>query len=533
MSQIDPRGLFAEARSRDTRWITATVALLATLVFAISGSHIMPTIFSGPDGIASLSQESVATFLLNIALLLFAWRRSSQLRNSFTERDTLERRATELAYVDEVTGLYNRRYLKETFNFLYSRSDADYVLLLIDLDHFKKVNDLYGHESGDELLSIVAERLRKNCPSDAICVRLGGDEFAILLTGKSNDSEAAKKIATQLVEALKEPASLAKGEIQIGGSVGILHSDGGHKSLPELLRGADLAMYEAKRLGGNCWIEFDLKMEKEQIRRNRLESEMRAGLTRGEFVPFFQPIIDLSNGELRGFEVLARWHHPTRGLMEPAEFFDIAASNGLISELSLAVMKDALTIASQWPNQLKMAVNVSPVQFEDPLLAARIVDILSSSGFPANRLELEVAESSLMADHAFALTTIRSLKNIGIGIVVDDFGTGYASVTQMQKLPFDRLKIDRSFVEAMRADQDSEVLVKTIATLGKGLSVPVSVEGVETETVQAKLQNLGCVDAQGWLFAKALSAEDVEMGFWNKSFKTEFNRPWSLAAAQA
>lgn len=530
MTQTDPRGLLAGSNGRDTRWITATVALLATLVFAISGSQIMPAIFAGNGGVENIPREHIATFMLNIALLLFAWRRSSQLRQSFTERDSLEKRAIELAYVDEVTGLYNRRYLKETFSYLYSRSDADYVLLLIDLDHFKKVNDLYGHEAGDELLSVVANRLRKTCSKDAICVRLGGDEFAILLSGEYSNHDAAKEIATRLVEQLKLPAELSKGEIQIGGSVGILHSDGGQRTLPELLRGADLAMYEAKRNGGNCWIEFDQQMEKEQARRNRLEAEMRAGLAKGEFTPFFQPIIDLSSGELRGFEVLARWHHPARGLMEPAEFLEIAKTNGLISELSLAVMKDALTIARQWPSQLKLAVNVAPVQFEDPLLAARIVDILSSTGFPAERLELEVAESSLIADHTFALTTIRSLKNLGIGIVVDDFGTGYASVTQMQKLPFDRLKIDRSFIEAMRADTDSETLVKAIASLGRGLSVPVSVEGVETESVQDKLLGLGCIDAQGWLYAKALSAEEVEMGFWNKTFKTEFTRPWSVAA---
>jgi len=533
MNGIDPRNLLNGKNTRDTRWITATVALLATLVFAISGSQIMPTAIDGSEGLRGISQEHVAAFLLNIALLLFAWRRSSQLRASFTERDKLERRATELAYLDEVTGLCNRRYLAETYNYVSSSTDGDTILLLVDLDHFKKVNDLYGHDAGDEMLAASARRIVNLSPEGAICTRLGGDEFAILLAHQSPEEAQPEALAARLVEGLKAPVRLAKGDAQIGASIGIVKSDGSHRTLAELLRGADLAMYEAKRRGGNCAVEFDRRMEIEQQRRSKLESEMRAGLANGEFTPFFQPIIDLASRELRGFEVLARWQHPTRGLMEPPEFLEIARTSGLIADLSLLVMKDALSIARQWPSHLKIAVNVSPVQFEDPLLTERIIAILAATGFPAGRLDLEIAESSLIADSAYALATIASLKEIGIGIVVDDFGTGYASVTQMQKLPFDRLKIDRSFVEAMRGNKDSDALVQAIATLGKGLSVPVSAEGVETESMQAKLKVLGCVDAQGWLFAKALSAEVVEMGFWNKSFKTNFTRPWSIERARA
>jgi diguanylate cyclase (GGDEF)-like protein len=533
LNKVSPRSLVAEANRRDTRWITATVALLATVVFAISGSQIMPYLVAGPEGIQSVAREEAAAFLLNIALLLFAWRRSSQLRQTFDERDAWEQRAVELAYRDEVTGLFNRRHLKESFDYLISRTDSEYILLLIDLDHFKKVNDLYGHDVGDELLAITGKRIRDLCPKDAICARLGGDEFAVMLSAETCDWEKAKELASKLVEELKAPARIANSDIQIGASIGVLHSSTGHETLGELLRGADAAMYEAKRHSGNCWIEFDRKMETETQRRISLEAEMRAGLASKEFIPYFQPIIDLSSGELRGFEVLARWQNPTRGLMEPPEFLEIANSSGLIAELSLTVMKDALTIARPWPGHLKIAVNVSPVQFKDPLLAARIIDLLKTTEFPARRLDLEIAENSLIADHAFALTTIRKLKEIGIGIVVDDFGTGYASVTRLKKLPFDRLKIDRSFVDSMDGDKDSDALVKAIAMLGKGLSVPVSAEGIETEAMQAKLVGMGCVDAQGWLFSKALTPEEVELGFWSGSFKTEFVRPWSPAAVVA
>ena len=510
MSGTDQRDLYVADGPRDTRWITATVALLATVVFAISGSQIIPDIITGKFAPQAVSNGQIAAFLLNIALLLFAWRRSVELRQSFADRDSWERRAIDLAYHDELTGLCNRRHLKETFRQLTSRRKRDLVLLLIDLDRFKQVNDLYGHEAGDELITTTALRIRKHCPEEAICARLGGDEFAVLLEDDFADKKGATDLAAKIIGELASPIQLANGEILVGASVGIARSGRALEGLSALLQAADIAMYEAKRLGGNRWIESEPGMVSAMQQRLALEAEMRTGLARKEFVPHFQPILDLRSGELKGFEVLARWQHPARGLLSPSEFLDVAISSGLIADLSLVVMEKALATARDWPANLKIAVNVSPVQFKDPLLAQRIIKLLSTTGFPASRLDLEICENSLIADHAFALSTIGSLKNVGIGIVVDDFGTGYASVTRLRKLPFDRLKIDRSFVDQMRDNESSDALVEAIAILGKGLSIPLSAEGVETEDVKAKLLGLGCVDAQGWLFGKALSTGEVE-----------------------
>jgi EAL domain-containing protein (putative c-di-GMP-specific phosphodiesterase class I) len=268
-------------------------------------------------------------------------------------------------------------------------------------------------------------------------------------------------------------------------------------------------MYEAKRLGRNCLAWFNEAMELELARRNGIEADMRLGLAEGRFVPFFQPLIDIGSGELNGFEVLARWLHPTRGLVEPDEFIPLAETTGLISDLSFAVMRQALFAAREWPGHLTIAVNVSPVQFKDPLLAQRILKILSETGFPCGRLELEITECAIMDDSELALSTITSLKNQGIRISLDDFGTGYASFAQLRSLPFDRIKIDRSFIASLLGDEQSCAIVHSIVTLGKSLRLPITAEGIETSQIYARVCELGCTDAQGWLFGKAMSAGDV------------------------
>jgi predicted signal transduction protein with EAL and GGDEF domain len=273
------------------------------------------------------------------------------------------------------------------------------------------------------------------------------------------------------------------------------------------MKRSDIALYEAKRLGRNCFVWFDNEMERQLESRTRLEAEMRAGIENNEFIPFYQPQINLADGALKGFEVLARWVHPSRGLLEPTEFIGIAEATGLISALSSSVMYQALRETRSWPGDLTIAINVSPVQFRDPLLDQRILKILTDTGFPAARLELEITESSIMDDQEQALATVESLKNSGVSISLDDFGTGYASLTQLQSLPFDRIKIDRSFVAALLSDAQSSAIVTTIASLGRSLNLPVTAEGVESEDVRKRLQNLGCVDGQGWLWGKAVPAD--------------------------
>ena len=502
-------------RPSDTRWITGTVALFAIAVFAVSGSQVLPVILA--PGKHALEPSYATAFLLNIALILFAWRRSVQLKKTFAERDAAQNRAYELAHRDEVTGLLNRRRLKEMLRDLCAEKTAKSALLLIDLDGFKKINDLYGHPVGDEILVRTAERIVEICPPDAACVRLGGDEFAVLLKGADATQERTEELTIALIATLSRPIRAARTVTAVGVSIGIALRTKPCKEPEWLLRRADIAMYEAKRRGRNQCVQFDKKMEAELERRSTLEAEMRYGIEAGEFVPFFQPIIDLGSGETRGFEVLARWQHPTKGLIEPADFMELAESTGMITDLSFRVMHEALSVARDWPSHFQIAVNLSPLQFNDPLVAARITKVLAQTGFPPERLEIEVMERSLLQNQEAALATLTSLKNQKITISVDDFGTGYAALTQLSALPFDRMKLDRRFMEALGDAEQCDALVQAIMGIGKQLKVPVTAEGVETERLQKRIKELGCADAQGWLFSKALSAEQVQLGFMSRA----------------
>jgi diguanylate cyclase (GGDEF)-like protein len=497
--------------SGDSRWLTATVAMLATVLFVVSGSQVMPYVLSGNSG--GPAPELVSGFLLNIALLLFAWRRSVQLRESLARQRGADLTIRHLAYFDEVTGLYNRRHLHVFAGELLVSGEKDVALLLIDLDQFKAVNDLHGHEVGDAVLISTAEKIRTCCAPEDCCVRLGGDEFVVLLHGLRARGKQPRLLADKLVDALQIPICAGDTVVSVGASIGIARLQGVSRELRWLLRRADLAMYEAKAAGKNRWVEFDEAMEIELGKQAALEAEIRHGIQAGEFVPYFQPIYELASGEVKGFEALARWQHPAKGLLEPAEFLSVAESSGLIGEISLSIMHQTLLAAKDWPAHLKIAVNMSAVQFKDPLLAQRLLRLLTQINFPAGRLELEIPEDCLISGSQHALANIQSLQAQGISIVIDDFGTRYASLTHLKSLPFDRIKIDHSFVKLLDSDQQCEALVEAIATLGKGLSIPMAAEGIETAAIKERLGALGCADAQGWLYATALSPEDVNRMF--------------------
>jgi diguanylate cyclase (GGDEF)-like protein len=459
--------------------------------------------------IATMAQDSafeeglITAVLLNAALIIFGWHRSRALSAAVAACADAEQRARVGAYSDYITGLSNRRQLVETIE----KQTAAATLLLLDLDHFKRVNDSFGHASGDRLLQHVAEAIRRFTPADACCARLGGDEFAIFIPGDLPPAEVCV-LAQQLVTHLAQPVAVDGGVAHVSVSIGISSfAHDGVSCSGDLMKRSDIALYEAKRLGRNCFVWFDSEMERQLDDRTRIEAEMRTGIENNEFIPFYQPQINLADGALKGFEVLARWAHPSRGLLEPSEFIGIAESTGLISALSSSVMYQALRETKTWPGDLTIAINVSPVQFRDALLDQRILKILAETGFPAARLELEITESSIMDDQEQALATVESLKNSGVSISLDDFGTGYASLTQLQSLPFDRIKIDRSFVAALLSDTQSSAIVRTIASLGRSLNLPVTAEGVESEDVRERLQSLGCVDGQGWLWGKAVPAD--------------------------
>ena len=485
--------------------ITTCATLAAIMLFVFLGAKVLP----GAVGLAVREPSAnvlVAAFLLNIAIVLFGWRRAGELASTLAILKQAEHDAYVNAYTDHTTGLPNRRALTRELEGGFKQASDGGVLILIDVDHFKKVNDLYGHSAGDELLQHVARTLVERMPSSSFVARLGGDEFAALIPSRSD----AERAAQELVRSFAEPTKFGSYRTQLSLSVGIAPLPSDCDAI-DVLRHADVAMYSVKQSGRNGFAWYDVQMEQQIQARVVLEEEIRAAIEGDEFVPFFQPLISLDTGELNGFEVLARWKSPRRGLIEPAEFIGVAEQSGQISALSMRVMEKAFVEARDWPVHLKLAVNISPVQFRDPRLAERVVKILTETGFAARRLEVEITEGSLMEDREQALTIIQSLRNAGIAIALDDFGTGYASLSQLHALPFDRIKIDRSFINSLAANEQSAAIVETIAALGKTLHVPITAEGVESDAIREKLAALGCQDAQGWLFGRAVSGHVATM----------------------
>jgi diguanylate cyclase (GGDEF)-like protein len=470
------------------------------LFVAIAGD-ILP----GPLHSSDASTLLVA-LLLNIAIILFGWRRSKDLQQAITAQAQAEALAHYSAYTDHTTGLANRRKLMNELE-QAAQVGRTHSLLLLDLDYFKKVNDLHGHMAGDELLRMVAEVLQRVAPEGSCCARLGGDEFAVLVPSAVNDADA-DLIADSIASEIARPWSINATVVHASASVGVVTFDA-TMTAEDALRRADIAMYAAKRAGRNCFARFDGAMEIRLQSRTVMEQDIRSAISAGEFVPYFQPQIDMESAKLLGFEVLARWNSPVRGMLEPADFLEIAEASGLIGALSMSVMRQALEEARDWPAELMIAVNISPIQFRDRHLAERILKLLTETGFPARRLELEITETAILEDRDLALATVQSLKNVGISISLDDFGTGYASLSQLQSLPFDRIKIDKSFVGSLLSSDQSEAIVATITNLAKALNLPVTAEGVETDAVVQRLRLLGCREGQGWLFGRAAPGAQI------------------------
>jgi diguanylate cyclase (GGDEF)-like protein len=491
-------------RIASSHFITSAVTFAAILLFVGLGSQIIPAAVGGvrlPDSAVWLK----VAFLLNIALILFGWRRSKDLREALNAYEAAERLAVRNANTDPTTGIANRRELMRSLGEALEAKRVG-ALLFLDLDHFKRVNDLHGHLAGDQLLRFVADALTRSAPPAACCARTGGDEFAVLLPVASNDE--AEDVANAILACMANPIPADGFEIQISASIGIAELGRGTTE-ETVLRRADVALYAAKRGGRNGVAWFDQELERELTERLSLEEDIRRGIRAGEFLPFFQPLIDLESRQIVGFEALARWKSPTRGLLEAESFIETAERTSLIGPLTLSVMEQALREARMWPAHLKLAVNVSPIQFRDPTLAEQILKLLASTGFPSRRLEIEITEGSLLEDREQVLSIIESLKNVGISISLDDFGTGYASLAQVNRLPLDRIKIDKSFITTIVKSEQTAAIVNTIAGLGHTLNVPISAEGVESEQIRSALAKFGCSEAQGWLFGRAISAESV------------------------
>jgi diguanylate cyclase (GGDEF)-like protein len=496
------------------RPLTSIVAVAMTIgMFVYLGGSVGAQVVRQYAGSApSTDQAMVSALLLNIALILLIWRRTSSLSNEVDVYKQAEVRAKHLAITDPLTNLFNRRAIKEKTAELTTRASRrgkTAAFLMLDLDGFKKINDLYGHDSGDQLLREVADRMRDTVPPSSILARLGGDEFGICLVFEPEFPETVDRVAEDLIETLARPITIGEIDHSITASIGIARPEMDCDSIDMLIRRADIALYAAKKNGRNgfCW--FENGMEVELRTRNSLEADIRAAIPNDEFVPYFEQQIDLETGELAGFEMLARWVSPVRGLIPPDEFIPVAEETGMIGDLSLAIIRKAMLEAKHWDPKLTISVNISPVQLKDPWLAQKIVKLLVETGFPASRLEVEITESSLFKNLSLAQSIVGSLKNQGIQIALDDFGTGYSSLAHLRALPFDRIKIDRSFVQTMVDNSESAAIVSAIAGLGASLDVPITAEGIEDEELIGTLHSLGCSKGQGWYFGQPMSIEQV------------------------
>ena len=515
----------AEGVSRDRRVrgarrdvITFGIAVASIIMFVGNGGSVLSQAIRSWMGVGGPPDIMLANALtLNVALIIFGWRRYVDLTQEVAERREAEKQACLLALTDPLTGCLNRRSVGPAIDQVLAsaqHSGSAVGILLFDLDNFKAVNDLNGHLAGDALLAAVAARAKAALPPGSVLARLGGDEFAAVVTFDPARGEAIDQLAEALMREGSIPLDHNGLLIETTLSVGISSSDrtagsDGIIDAQSLLNDADIAMYHAKKQGRNRHHWFEPEMANELRFRSELETGIRRGLGRGEFVPYYEQQIDLETGDLVGFEMLARWNSPSLGLVSPEIFIPIAEEIGVIGELSEQLIAQALRDASEWSPALTLSVNISPIQLRDPWFAQRILRLLVESNFPPARLDVEITESCLHENIGVVRSLVASLKNQGITISLDDFGTGYSSLAQLQALPFDRIKIDRSFVSSLGKDKESATIVETITSLGKGMSLPITAEGIETPEALEALKGIGKFKGQGYLYGRPIEAAKV------------------------
>ena len=505
--------IHADGRGPRPNLLSGAISVAAIVLFIGTGSLVLSrTLRHYLDGGAPADRSLVIALLLNVALIVLGWRRHAALSREVETRTVAEERAHALAGRDPLTGFRNRRAIAQDGAAMFARAQRRrkaMAVLMLDLDHFKAVNDMHGHAVGDALLRAVASEVVAAMPPIALTARLGGDEFACGFLFDPAEPGFVERIAEKLVNRMSLPFEVDGLRLHISCSLGVARSDFECAGIDALMRSADIAMYAAKKSGRNRLAWFDRSMERELHERNELETGLRTAIPGMEIVPYFEQQIDLSTGRLHGFEALARWEHPTRGLISPEAFIPIAEETGMISELSLSIMRQAFLAARDWDPSLSVSVNISPWQLRDAWLAQKIIKVLTETGFPANRLEVEITERALFDNLVLAQSIVGSLKNQGIRVVLDDFGTGYSSLAHLRALPFGRIKIDRSFVMSINDSVDSAAIVNAVISLGESLNLPITAEGVEDAAIEQRLRALGCAKAQGWFYGRPLSIAGV------------------------
>ncbi|MBN8991856.1 MAG: EAL domain-containing protein [Rhizobiales bacterium] len=427
-----------------------------------------------------------------------------------TERTRADEKIAHLAHYDALTDLPNRVLFRERLAQALKavRPGEQLAVLYIDIDEFKSVNDALGHAIGDELLKGVAERLRTCLKPTDVAARLGGDEFAVIQTAIKKQSET-----TQLVDgiyaAIRCPLECSGHSISTDASIGIALAPGDGLELDQLLRNADLALYGAKGDGRRTYRFFEPGMDARAKERRVLELELRQAISDGGLEAYYQPVLTLEDGKISSCEALLRWRHPERGMISPAEFIPVAEETGLINELGRWVLNTACAEAANWPEEVRVAVNVSPVQFRSQTLALNVAAALAASGLAASRLELEITEAVLIRDDEMALEVLHQLRKLGVRVALDDFGTGYSSLSYLQRFPFDKIKIDRSFIKDLAGSGASSSIVQAVVNIAAASDMTTTAEGVETEQQRNLLYILGCTEMQGFLFSPAITAVEI------------------------
>ncbi|GJD35620.1 putative bifunctional diguanylate cyclase/phosphodiesterase [Methylobacterium aerolatum] len=448
---------------------------------------------------------------MGVAICGASIRKSIIMRRLMLERDAAAAQAEAIARHDGLTGLANRRrFLEEVERVRLLAGPELSAVLLIDLDRFKPVNDLYGHAAGNAVLCAVADRLNALLPPGGVAARLGGDEFALLVP-LSHGTEGLSRLAQSVIASIAAPIHWSQNELKVGATVGVAAVTRDYVDADAILHAADLAMYQGKKEGRGTYRFFRSAMDEELRARARLEAELRTAIECGAIEPFYQPVVALPGKAIVGVEVLARWRHPERGLIPPTEFIPVAEETGMISELSYSLIRRACLDARDWPAHLVLAVNIAPHQFQDVWLAERILAILTETGFPPGRLEVEITESALIQDLEATRATLTSLQRLGVRIALDDFGTGYSSLYHLRELKFDKLKIDRSYVDAITMSDERAKLVDAIIKLGSSLGLATTAEGIETDASVDWLSDQGCDYGQGYLFGRAMPKSEMDV----------------------
>ena len=432
-----------------------------------------------------------------------------------TERKKAEQRIAFLAHHDPLTGLANRAALAQKIEEAAARQrrrDEPFSVLLLDLDRFKEVNDTLGHPAGDTLLTEVAMRLKSLLRETDVLARLGGDEFAIIQAGESDQRGAARTLAERILELLGEPFAIDGDEINIGTSIGIALAPEHGGGSDELLKMADLALYRTKSAGRNGYCFFAPEMSEVASARQEIESDLRRAIQQNELELHYQPILNANTRKICSVEALVRWRHPTKGLLFPDLFIPLAEETGLITQIGEWVLRKACADAAAWPDDVKVAVNLSLVQFRKTKLADTVMRALIESGLGPERLELEITETALIESAAECLPALRQFKSAGITIVLDDFGTGYSSLSQLAMFPFDRIKIDKSFTQNLTKRSECAAIISATLTLAQSLDIATTAEGVETADQYRVLRLAGVTSVQGYLFKRPGPASELDFG---------------------